>query len=148
MRERFELHCKTVGLIVFCVGVYSSLSSIALFFQKAPDITKMIPQSALKTLAPPAVAELQAATSYTWRYALITLVLSGIAPLLIGVYLMRSNNLFVRRCYPVPTDGLPPALHRTDELPKSSASRQVPERVSDEGSDSRYAPPGYTAPRE
>ncbi len=144
MRERFELHCKTIGLIIFCAGVYSSLSSLPLFLQKAPDITKMIPPSSLKTLARPDIAGLQAITSYTWRYALMTLVLSGIVPILMGVYLMRSNNLFVHLCYPTPTGSPPPTVSTTNE----AATRNVPPKARGSASDkelrSRYAPPGYS----
>ncbi len=144
MREKFELHCKTVGLIIFCFGVYSSLSCIPLFLQKAPDVTKMIPQSALKTLARPDIAGLQAATSYTWKYALTTLVLSGIAPILIGVYLMRSNNLFVHLCYPTSTGSPPPAASGANEAATLNISPNGRGGASDKEVRSRYAPPGYS----
>ncbi len=144
MRERFELHSKTIGLVLFCLGVYSSLNSIVLLVQKQPDVTKMIPSSALQVLGRSGIADMQAATSYAWKYHLRILLLSGIAPLLMGVYLMRSNNLFVRWCYPAAT-GRPPAASSPAGAPaKLGVSPKIPGSASDKKPDSRYAPPGYS----
>jgi hypothetical protein len=144
MRERFELHCRTIGLVLFCIGGYNSLTSVSLLVQKEPDVSRMIPQSALKTLGPSNIAEIQAATSYTWKYTLRALLLSGIAPILMGVYLMRSNNLFVRLCYPTVTGSLPSTPRGTDEPAKLNVSPKVPGSADDKKQSSRYAPPGYS----
>jgi hypothetical protein len=59
MREKFELHCKTVGLVAFCFGAFYVLTSIPLFFQKGPDIAKMFPESALTALVRSQIADMQ-----------------------------------------------------------------------------------------
>jgi hypothetical protein len=143
MRDRFELNCKTVGLVFFCIGAFYALTAIPLFLRKPADIKRMVPQSALRVFSEADIAELQAATSYTWKYALKTLLLSGIAPMLTGLYLMRSNNLFVRLCYPIrggksaPSPGITTAVAEPDAAPKAAGN-------SDERKpESKYAPPGY-----
>jgi hypothetical protein len=144
MRERFELHSKTVGLVVFCIGAYNSLSSGVLFLQGEPDVTKMMPSSTLKLLPRSDVAALQTSTSYVRKYALKALLLSGIAPLLLGFYLMRSNNLFVRLCYPAISGNPPSAPSGPDGPVKRNVSAKVAGSPDDRKPDSRYAPPGYS----
>jgi hypothetical protein len=144
MREKFELHCKTVGLVAFCFGAFYVLTSIPLFFQKAPDVTRMVPQSALM---PPLVrselAQMQAGMSYIWKHALQVLLISGIAPLLMGIYLMRSNNLFVRLCYPERSGQAAPISIVPNEAQAPDVSVKVPRNADDKKTGSRYAPPGY-----
>jgi hypothetical protein len=142
MREKFELHCKTVGLVLFCIGIYSSLTSLSLLAQKGPDITKLLPQSELKMFAPSYLAEMQATASYARKHALTSLLLSGIAPILLGIYLMRSRNLFVRLCYP--DAGGPPSASGAIGAPaRLDVPPKAPGNANDKDLGSRYAPPGY-----
>ena len=141
MREKFELYCKVVGLIFFCVGIYCSLNSIPLFFQKAPDATKIFPQSTLKMLSNSDIAEMKAGVSYMWQYALKILILSGIVPILMGWYLMRSNNVFVRFCYPT----TPLTNKDSPQDIDLNVSNKKEHNVADkEDPESKYAPPGYS----
>lgn len=140
MKEKFELYCKVVGLIFFCVGFYYCLSSIPLFFQKAPDVTNILPQSFLKPLSNSDIAEIKASASYIWQYALKTLILSGIVPIVMGWYLMRSNNLFVRFCYPTT-----PLTNKDSgqDIDLNVSNKKEHNVVDEEDPDSKYAPPGY-----
>jgi hypothetical protein len=144
MREKFELHSKTIGLVLFCLGVYSSLNSVVLLIQRQPDATKMIPSSALQMLSRSNIADMQATSSYVWKYDLRVLLLSGVAPILMGVYLMRSNNLFVRWCYPAVAGNSPAASSPANAPPKLNVSPKMPASAGDKRPDSRYAPPGYS----
>ena len=144
MREKFELHCKTIGLAIFCIGVYNSLSSVSLSLQKEPDVTKMIPQSVLKTLGRPDIADAQASASYMRKYTLKTILLAGIAPILMGVYLMRSNNLFVRLCYPTASGSPSSASSGIGKPAELDVSPNARGSADDKKQSSRYAPPGYS----
>jgi hypothetical protein len=142
MRDRFELNCKTVGLVFLCIGAYYALTAVPLFFHKEPDVTEIFPRSMFQGLTQSDIADIRAASANLWKYALRTLVLTGIAPMLTGLYLMRSNNLFVRLCYPTRGANLtpPPSISTTvaelDAAPKAgNADERKPE--------SKYAPPGY-----
>jgi hypothetical protein len=140
MKEKFELYCKVVGLIFFCIGFYYCLGSIPLFFQKAPDVTKFVPQSTLKMLSNTNIAEMKALASYVWQYALTMLILSGIVPIVMGWYLMRSNNVFVRFCYPT----TPPTNKDSSQDIDLNVSNNKEQSTTDgEDPDGKYAPPGY-----
>ena len=140
MREKFELCCKVLGLVFFCIGIYYSLSSVPLYFQKAPDVTRLLPQSALGGLSTSQIAEMNASFSYMWRYAVKQLVLLGIVPILMGWYLMRSNNLFVNYCYP----GTTPTTSKQEADPPqlTVVEEAIPEQPEPKG-DERFAPPEY-----
>jgi hypothetical protein len=144
MREKFELHCKTVGLVFFCIGAYYVLTSIPLFFQKAPDVARMVPQSAsMPPLVRSQIAQMRAGMSYIWQYALQVLLISGMAPLLMGIYLMRSNNLFVRLCYPERTGPASTGPGVAKEIVGPGVSAKVSRNADDKKSGNPYAPPGY-----
>lgn len=143
MRDRFELNCRTVGLVFFCIGAYYALTAVPLFLQKPADIKRMVPQSALRVFSEADIAELQAATSYIWKYALKTLLLSGIAPMLAGLYLMRSNNLFVRLCYPAGGAKLPSPPSISKPFAEPDGAPRTPGNADGKKPESKYAPPGY-----
>lgn len=143
MRDQFELNCKTVGIVLLCVGAYYSLAAVPLFFQREPDVTRMIPRSMLRGFTQSQIAEFQAATSYNWKYALKTLLLSGIAPMLAGLYLMRSNNLFVRLCYPAGHDTSASRPSIGKPVAESDAAQKTPGNADEKKLESKYAPPGY-----
>lgn len=142
MREKFELCCKVVGLAVFCYGFYYSLSSIPLFFQGEPDVSKMYGEELLQKIHPGLVNQLKESMAYTWKYILKLLILHGIVPMLMGIYLMRSNNLFVRLCYPL-AGSSPKSPQNDDKSTELTLSKETSKKRNEETSDSQFAPPGY-----
>jgi hypothetical protein len=140
MREKFELCSKVLGLAVFCYGVIYSLSMIPTYFHQ-PRADTLVPPSMLNTVAGQQFASyMNEAMPRLFAWITVQLFLQGIVPALLGLYLMRSNNLFVRLCYPntpsphIASTGSDIQLHTSSE-----ASAQRKESKSDD----RYAPPGY-----
>ena len=143
MRDKFELCCKVIGLVSFCVGIYVSLSAIPMFFQKEPDLTKFLPQSVVGRLSTSDLAGMKASASYLWQYALKRLAFHGIVPALIGLYLMRSGNVFVRLCYPMTGHRRLQAGREQSEDIEFKAPRQKAAGNTGQSQDTKYAPPGY-----
>lgn len=115
---------------------------MVLLVHRQPDVRKMLPSEALKRLTEFDFSQMQSAAAYPRRYALKTLLLSGIAPLAMGLYLMRSNNLFVRLCYPKLGGGT--SLTSDHAAPPIGLSTNPGStETDDKKSDNRYAPPGY-----
>ncbi len=138
MKEKFELCCKVLGLALFCWGVITALSTIPMYFhQLKPDT--FLPSILLNSPEGRQLAqEANRAASRTWAWATIQLLLQGITPTLLGLYLMRSNNIFVRRCYPEASGSKPSIAELQLRLAASAAASPKAKE-----SDDRYAPPGY-----
>ena len=66
----------------------------------------------------------------------INFLFSGIAPILIGLYLMKSNNFFICLCYPAQ------AIPETPELNIINAEVK-PSKLKPEDNEKKYAPPGF-----
>ncbi len=139
MREKFELYCKAIGLVFFCLGVIAFLCAIVFFIFK-PDAVQMLPESARTLYGQSQIDELQDASSYILNRYLIVLMILGFIEIFLGAYLMSSNNLFVRFCYP---------MRNNDSNINSSGdikldSFEVKNQKETEGtSETKYAPPGY-----
>lgn len=141
MRERFELYVKVVGLVVFCWGLITSLHAIPLLLHPL-DADVLLPTEALK--GDPYLRQMrddfQAGLSRTFAWMVVHLVVSGIMPMLFGIFLMRWGRLVVRFCYPQADTGKHPnpepvnlKLGGADE---TAAGAPVL-------TDAWYAPPGY-----
>ncbi len=138
MRQYFELSSKVIGLLLVCYAIVMCLQIIPLFWHK-PEVARFMPQSIANTRIGRLTAqEAQQIATYTWHYALEHLVLVSIVPALLGIYLMRSNNLAVRFCYPLPAEGKEPPGGSDLEEPSLP-----PDAEKTEG-DAKYAPPGYS----
>jgi hypothetical protein len=99
MREKFELSCKVVGVVFFCFGIVAFLCAIVFFIFKQ-DAVQSLPESARTLYSQSQINELQNASSYILNRYLIVLMILGFIEIFLGAYLMSSNNLFVRFCYP------------------------------------------------
>jgi hypothetical protein len=68
------------------------------------------------------------------------LILSGIVPIVMGWYLMRSNNLFMRFCYPTT-----PLTNKDSgqDIGLNVSNKKEHNVVDKEDPDNKYAPPGY-----
>ena len=77
---------------------------------------------------------------FKWQYALKMLILSGIVPIVMGWYLMRSNNLFVRFCYPAT---LPTNKDSGQDIDLNVSDKKEHNVIDEEDPDGKYAPPGY-----
>jgi hypothetical protein len=139
MREKFELACKIIGLVLFCSSIFVLLSGIAIFV-KLLDVTETIPQSSKALLTQSQIAELQNISS-SMRIMYSTIVIFfGIMAMLLGIYLMKSNNLFVKLCYPARSKNVP-------EIPSEDIQVKINAKQPQKGpeviSENKYAPPGY-----
>ncbi len=140
MREKFELCCRVLGLAIFCWGVITALTTIPVYFHQVKADT-FLPKVLLNSPEGRQLAEeANKAMSRTWVWVTVQLFLQGIAPILLGVYLMRSNNLFVRRCYP-DASGPSPSEKIAELQLRLAASASPPSK--EQKNDDRYAPPGY-----
>lgn len=87
------------------------------------------------------VSQLYRTGPHAWRFVLLDLLLQGVVPALLGLYLMRSDNLAVRFCYPrrpdAQTAGIPDASS-ADSPAEPESRAELPS-----SGESRYAPPGY-----
>jgi hypothetical protein len=73
------------------------------------------------------------------RYVIVAAMIS-VFEVIFGVYLMKSNNLFVKLCYPFEnknTPVIPPPDIQLDI--KTKESQQESKKLSE----NKYAPPGY-----
>ena len=139
MRDKFELACKIIGLIFFCIGAVYALSTIPMFFQKAPDVSQLYPDLS-QVLNQSEINDMQKSASYIWGYALRTIIFFGIIPMLLGFYLMKSNNLFVKLCYPFEKRNIP--VMQTPDIQLDVKPKESQEKV-EKPSENKYAPPGY-----
>ena len=138
MRDKFELACKIIGLLFFVAGIFVILTGIVVFlFIGTMD---QIPPSSKALMTQSQIAELQDITnSVRNRYALAFLF-AGILEMIIGFYLMKSKNIFLKLCYPFENKQVPVKLPPDIQLEVKSNESQV---ESKESSENKYAPPGY-----
>lgn len=140
MRDMFELCCKVVGLVAFCAGLYLTLNAIPYYIGGHVDAEKLFGQTLWQALDSSMRADMMASTRYVWLKLILATFLSGIAPMLFGLYLMRSPGFFVRLCYPDKPAEVSSGESRCPDLRTTEDSRS-PE--SPEPTDKKYAPPGY-----
>jgi predicted membrane protein len=139
MREKFELSCKIIGLVVFCFGVIYFLIALGFFLIRL-DAMQLLPQSARALYSESQVAEVRATASYLGVYVIKLLIFWGVLFVLVGIYLMKSNNLFVKLCYPKKSKNI--SEFTPDEIQPETNIKQ-PQKEAETSSENKYAPPGY-----
>jgi c-di-AMP phosphodiesterase-like protein len=138
MREKFELACKIIGLMFFCTSIFVLLAAIAFFI----TITYIpeIPQSTMKLLTQSQITELQDMSNSMRNMYSLTITFFGIIEMLLGLYLMKSNNLFVKLCYPARSGS---SNHDSFNDIKLDTKAEETHKHTKETSEKKYAPPGY-----
>ena len=139
MREKFELACKIIGLVLFVSSIFVLFSGIAIFITLS-DTAKTIPQSTQALMTQTQIAELRDMSSSMRNMYTFIVLFFGIIEMLLGIYLMKSNNLFIKLCYPFENKNIP-------VIPPSDIQFDIKARESQqeskESSGDKYAPPGY-----
>ncbi|MBN2702979.1 MAG: hypothetical protein JXR23_02110 [Pontiellaceae bacterium] len=97
MREKFTLWCRVIGMILACHSSITILTAVPMFFTK-PDVGKLLPFASI--LGDSAIFKLTQSANYMWGQMLLTVVLTGIVPLCLGIYMMKSGRFFINLCYP------------------------------------------------
>lgn len=143
MREKFELCVKVVGLALLSLGILLMLNAILLFFFNP---FHNIPSSLLSSSPLPRQFQDQMADEM-WNTRVRTTIyvlLSGIVQAAMGAYLMRSDNLIIRLCYPRSNGGMQPVV-ASGSLSADRALSDPPGQAQGPGShpETQYAPPGY-----
>jgi hypothetical protein len=150
MREIFELTCKIVGMLLVLWGflalghagqVYLGWRSSGFPFTDevgSPFFSVLMNSNEIKD-------RLSASEWTLFQLFLVRAIGSGVLPILLGGYLVRSNNAFIRWSYPLPS--LPKG---NQESPSRSPSAVPPAPASHRAQadspalpDSRFAPPGF-----
>jgi len=148
MRNIFILCNRVVGLVITTGSILTVFLGIVLFVF-GPYVLRdlsvsMSDKSLAKLMGQQNVAELQAEMSrvsrvIAQRYAGIFLLI-GIGSGILGIYLMYSGNIFIKRCYP-----------DADMVSSKKDIELVPEQIFDQkqgaaaksDDDKKYAPDGY-----
>ncbi len=138
MREKFELASKIIGLVFWGFGFITFVCVILIFVLK-PDAMQMLPESARAVYNQSQIKELQNMTNYaTYRYILVLAIVS-VFEVFFGVYLMNSNNLFIKLCYPFENQNIPSPTPDIQLEIKTKESQMESKKPSED----KYAPPGY-----
>jgi hypothetical protein len=102
-----------------------------------PDMSRVMvaPEWAAETdLWKQAAEAAKQSGEYAWAWALLVIVVSGVIPLCLGLYLMKSGRLIINLCYPeqktVPEDR--PVVEDSKSTSQSAAKED----------DRRFMPPG------
>ena len=139
MREKFELASKIIGLVFWGLGFVAFVSAVLIFILK-PDVIQMLPESARAVYNQQQIRELREINSQVVNRTIIIAAMIGVVQILLGVYLMKSNNLFVKICYPFENQNIPVTPSPDIRLGvKSNESQTEPKKSSGD----KYAPPGY-----
>ncbi len=154
MREIFQLICKVVGLGFVCGGLILVLNALHHFFGGSSN------EQLVRSVLSPFQALLQqqgelqpfveAERNPFLRSVVISLVFHGLIPILFGMYLMKSSNTFVSRCYPDLKATDQQRSERAlatqpceDPVGGSTAEANSTTSSTNAESDLKYAPPGY-----
>ena len=119
MRAHFQLCSKVLGLFLVTAAILAAFTMPPFCIVYIIILPRAGPYTALVTLI------------------VLTYVLAVLVPALLGLYLTRSDNVFVRRCYPAPHETA--AGKAPGGAPEAGASPGG--RAGDD--ERRYAPPGY-----
>lgn len=152
MRETFQLCSKVVGLILIVTGILLSLGQVPRFLH--PPEWAGWPGTSLSPFLP--VSEsgqkvidvqkqwIEDISRTAWRRAALDLCLQGIVPILLGLYLLRSGDFFVRLAYPAGDLTAPGSEDRPARSPPESPPGTPPPFPSppEKPTDRKYAPPG------
>ncbi|MHC4744818.1 MAG: hypothetical protein ACYS8Z_23130 [Planctomycetota bacterium] len=140
MRERFVLACRIVGLVVFCAGLLYTAMSLRMFVDRY-DITRAMPPDALRDInrltGGNFEKDVRHAQDYTWQWICVSFLVGSVAPLALGLYLMKSGRIFIKLCYPdeKAATARPLRAPPQTEAPEETKLPQSPD-------DSKYMPPG------
>ncbi len=77
-KEIFELGCKIVGLMLVVGGILMGIEVMLNYF----------------------LIEAEAASKIAWRRGIVLLLFQSFVPVGLGLYLMKSDNIFSEYCYP------------------------------------------------
>ncbi len=145
MRERFELCTKVIGLPLLCGAVVLAFTAILTFIHR-PDygtsqqLGVMMPHPFGNQL--PTKVQLVASRYYGWFLIHMLVLATSVGAL--GVYLMRSDNLVVQLCYPHEGGASHPEALSDVQISGSLAAKPEERKATENRSDKRYAPPGYS----
>lgn len=137
MREKFELACKIVGLVLFVSSIFVLFSG--LLFIIGYDTIETTPPSTRALMTQSQIVELQNMSNSFRNVSCLIISLGGILGMLLGFYLMKSNNLFIKLCYPIDKQNIsvaPPGIQLDVKTNESQTELK-------ESSVDKYAPPGY-----
>ena len=138
MREKFELACKIIGLLFFITGIFMLLSAIVFFlFYNTLDT---ISPGSRAMMSQSQIAELQEVSNSIRNYYAGVLLFGGIMEMLLGYYLMKSGNLFLKLCYPLKNRNVP--VKPVPEIQLDIQSKESQPEPKEPSAD-KYAPPGY-----
>ncbi len=124
MRERFQLCSKVIGLLLFLTGVIIVANSGLQYL--VSDSWISLGQLLTKQEGPKVFDSVL-------RQVMYRTMIHGPVPILFGLYLMYSENLFVKLCY---------GARRPKET-KPSQPKEVDLPPPPPRPDRDYAPPGY-----
>lgn len=77
-KEIFELGCKIVGLLLVVSGILMGIHVMLNYF----------------------LIDVEAASKILWRRGIVLLLFQSFVPVGLGLYLMKSDNIFSEYCYP------------------------------------------------
>jgi hypothetical protein len=80
-KEIFELGCKIVGLLLVVGGILMGIDVMLNYF----------------------LIDLETGSKIVWRRGIVLLLFQSFVPNGLGLYLMKSDNIFTEYCYPSQT---------------------------------------------
>ncbi|NLH40991.1 MAG: hypothetical protein GX448_04050 [Planctomycetes bacterium] len=145
MRERFELCTKVIGLLLLCGVVVLTFTAIVTFLHR-PDYGTSQLQGVMMPhpLGSQLQTKAQLVTSHCYGWFLVHMLVLAVGLGALGVYLMRSDNLAVRLCYPDTNSGSRAETLSHAQIGSPLAAKPEERKATENRSDSRYAPPGYS----
>ena len=93
-KEIFELVCKIVGLLLVVGGILMGIDVMLSYFLIDPE----------------------AGSKIVWRRGIVLLLFQSFVPNGLGLYLMKSDNIFSEYCYP---NQVTPKHHSSSIMNKS-----------------------------
>lgn len=102
-KPKFELACKTIGLILAIAGIYMGLQAVLILVEPpnaAPQHqTAQGPVEFQRNFHESDLLQ-EDDVSDIWKKVLVVLTFESMLPLLLGLYLMKPDNLFSQYAYP------------------------------------------------
>ena len=77
-KEIFELGCKIVGLLLVVGGILMGIEVMLTYF----------------------LIDIESGSKIIWRRGIVLLLFESFVPVGLGLYLMKSDNIFSEYCYP------------------------------------------------
>lgn len=102
-KPKFELACKTIGLILVISGIYMGLQTVLILVEppKAapPHQIEQRPVEIQRNFHETDLLQ-EGDVTDIWKKVLVVLTFESMLPLLLGLYLMKPDNLFSQYAYP------------------------------------------------